>query len=99
LKSKLHRAEFNNGVIGTSNVRLKESVQSRNPFAIGGKLMNALTVFISDCINLHSIIIDSLQMDSDFVTGLGEALTTSKSGEDIFSVYALKWAFLASTEL
>jgi hypothetical protein len=84
LKSKLHRAEFSNGIIGTSNVHLKESVQSRNPFAIGGKLMNALIVFISDCINLHSIIIDSLQMDADFVTGLGEALSTSKSGEDIF---------------
>ena len=43
--------------------------------------MKDLIVFISDCSNLHSIIIDSLQMDLDFVSGLGEALTNSKSGE------------------
>lgn len=80
LTSDIRSAEIGDGVNGSSNVHVTKRVQSRNPSAMGGKLMNALIVFISDCFNLHSIIIDSLHMDLDFVSGLGAALTNSKSG-------------------
>lgn len=60
----------------------KDSDQPGGSPAINSKLMNAVVVFISRSLNLHTVIMDSIKMQSNFVSGLGEALSTSKSGTE-----------------
>lgn len=70
-------------MMGNRNGFYKELDLVKTPY-FSSKLMNAVVVFISKSINLHSVIVDSVQMPTDFISGLGEALSTSRSSKSCF---------------
>jgi hypothetical protein len=84
LKSRNTQDRFdsvgNDSMMGNRNGFYKELDLVKTP-NFSSKLMNAVVVFISKSINLHSVIVDSVQMPTDFISGLGEALSTSRSSE------------------
>jgi hypothetical protein len=93
LKSRNTQDRFdsvgNDSIIGNRNGFYKELDSVKTP-NFSSKLMNAVVVFISKSTNLHSVIVDSVQMPTDFISGLGEALSTSRSSKSYFSTHLWK---------
>ena len=71
----------NDSMIGNRNGFYKELDDAMKTPNFSSKLLNAVVVFISKSVNLHSVIVDSVQMPTDFISGLGEALSTSRSSK------------------
>ena len=44
------------------------------------KLLNAIVTFILKSVNLHTVTIDSMKIQPDFLKSFGEALVSTKSG-------------------
>ena len=47
------------------------------------KLLNAIVTFILKSVNLHTVTIDSMKIQPDFLKSFGEALVGSKSGINV----------------